>query len=78
MFAPILMAQITNFHQFIGARDMVAPIYGIRGTLSVAPLDEKTLKSYEFEDFADFFMSAAPLHWCKLLAATIYCSRPHI
>jgi hypothetical protein len=40
--------------------------------LLVAPIDEKTLKSFGFEDFSDFFMSAAPLHWCKVLAATIY------
>jgi hypothetical protein len=35
-----------------------------------APIGEETLTSFKFSDFADFFMSAARLHWCKIVSRT--------
>jgi hypothetical protein len=45
MFARILMVQLAKLHQYIGATDIVTPLY--YGTAPVAPTDKETLTSCE-------------------------------
>jgi hypothetical protein len=48
LFTPILTVQLAQLHQYTGARDMVAHILYISGTLIVAPVGEETLISCIF------------------------------
>ncbi len=48
------MPLLCQFHQYIGATDMVAPIYSISGTVPAAPIGEESLTFCESKNFADF------------------------
>jgi hypothetical protein len=59
-----------NFDHMFAPIHMVAPIPCNGGTLPVAPIGEEPLTSFDFADFADFFMSGTLIRWCKLVSST--------